>query len=161
MRPVFDGLFLASTVTAVSAALRAADPDPARPIAVVGDLRLARALVDRGHKVLIVAQAGDARGLRRLEKRGRGAGVQAAADALPVRDRSLAAVVGVGAASSERGDATIVEWSRGVVDGGPVILGARVDAADVSRLALCAGLCEIEQRAAGRGVVTSGLVSAY
>jgi hypothetical protein len=156
---VFDGLFLASTVAAVAAALKNAGLDPTRPVGGVGDLRLARALADRGHKVLIVGA--DARGLRRLKKRGRGAGVQAAPDALPIRDRALAAVVGVGAASGERCDATVAEWSRGVVEGGPVILVDKIDAADASRIALCAGLTEIEQRAAGRGVVTSGIVPAY
>jgi hypothetical protein len=158
VRPVFDGLFLASTVAAVSAALRAAELDPARRVAVVGDLRLARALGDRGHKVLILAA--DLRGLRRLKKRGRDAGLQAAPDALPIRDRALAALVGVGASGDAHADAIVLEWSRAVIDGGPVILVDKIDAADASRVALCAGLSEIEQRSAGRGVVTSGLVSA-
>ena len=159
MRPVFDGLFLASTVTAVSAALHAAELDPARKVAVVGDLRLARALADRGHKVISVAA--DARGLRRLKKRGRDTGVQAAPDALPIRDGALAGLVGVGASGDDRAGDIVLEWSRGVVDGGLVILVDKVDAAIASRVALCAGLGEIEQRTAGRGVVTSGVVAIF
>jgi hypothetical protein len=155
---VFDGLFLASTVTAVNAALQHAELDPERPVCVVGDLRLARALADRGRKVVIVAP--DARGLKRLAKRGRGTGVQAASDALPIRDRSLAALVGVGAAQ-KGGEATVAAWSRGVVDGGAVILVDKAEPAEASRVALCAGLTEIEQRTAGRGVVTCGVVARY
>jgi hypothetical protein len=157
---VFDGLFLASTVAAVSSALQHAELDPARPVCVVGDLRLARALADRGHKVVIVAA--DARGLKRLAKRHRGKhpGVQASLDALPIRDRSLAALVGVGGAA-RGGEATVLAWSRGVVDGGPVILVDKIEAAEASRVALCAGLTEIEQRSAGRGVITSGVVASY
>jgi hypothetical protein len=160
VRPVFDGLFLASTVSAVSAALRAAELDPDRRVAVVGDLRLARALADRGHKILTIAA--DGRGLRRLKKRGRDAGVQAAPDALPLLDHSLAGLVGVGVVGTGavRALATVLAWSQAVIDGGPVILVDKVDAAEASRIALCAGLSDIEQRPAGRGVVTSGQVSA-
>jgi hypothetical protein len=158
---VFDGLFLASTVAAVSTALRHGELDPSKPVCVVGDLRLARVLSDRGHKVVIVAA--DARGLKRLAKRKgvKSQGLQASPDALPIRDRSLAALVGIGAASRERGDATVLAWSRGVVDGGAVILVDKADPADAARVALCAGLTEIEQLAAGRGVVTSGVVTPY
>jgi hypothetical protein len=156
---VFDGLFLASTVAAVSTALKRSELDPDRPVCVVGDLRLARALGDRGHKVVPIAA--DARGLKRLARRSKRAGVQAALDALPIRERSLAALVGIGAAARDRGDATVLAWSRSVVDGGAVILVDKSAAADAARIALCAGLTEIEQRAAGRGVVTSGVVTAY
>lgn len=157
---MFDGLFLASTISAVTAALQHAELDPDRPVCVVGDLRLARALADRGRKVVIVTP--DARGLKRLARRTRGKspGVQAAPDALPIRERSLAALVGVGAAG-KGGEATVIAWARGVVGGGAVILVDKAEPAEASRVALCAGLTEIEQRTAGRGVVTSGVVATY
>ena len=156
---MFDGLFLASTVAAVSTALKRSELDPKRPVCVVGDLRLARALTDRGHAIVTIAP--DARGLKRLLKRGKSRGVQGAPDALPIRARSLAALVGVGAAARERGDATVLAWSHSVVDGGAVILVDKAAPADAARVALCAGLTDIEQRAAGRGVVTSGVVTPY
>jgi hypothetical protein len=46
-----------------------------------------------------------------------------------------------------------------VRDGGAIVLVDRGRAPEASRRALCAGLSEIEQRHAGRVVVTSGLVS--
>jgi hypothetical protein len=159
VRAVFDGLFLASTVAAVAGALDAAGSDPARPIAVVGDLRLARALGDRGRRVLILAP--DGRGLRRLRKRGHDGAVQAAADHLPIRDRALAALVGVGAASRDDGAGVVAEWARGVAAGGALVLVDRAAPPEASRIALCGGLTEIAQRTAGRGVVTSGVVPAF
>jgi hypothetical protein len=67
---------------------------------------------------------------------------------------SLAAVVGMQADVS-----TLRDWSRVVRDGGAIVLVDRGPAADASRKVLCAGLTELEQRHAGRTVVTSGLVS--
>jgi len=48
-----------------------------------------------------------------------------------------------------------------VADGGALILVDRGRPHDASRRALCAGLTEIEQRQAGRAVITSGLVSHF
>lgn len=155
---MFDGLFLASTVAAAAAALASADLAPGARIAVIGDLRLARALAERG--LTIVAVAPDGRGLRRLLRKGKLAALQAAPGALPFADRALAAVVGVGAVDEEAGAAMIADWARVVAAGGHVILVDRAAATEASRAALCAGLTEITQRPAGRGVVTSGVVVA-
>jgi len=46
-----------------------------------------------------------------------------------------------------------------VRDGGAIVLVDRGRAPDASRRALCGGLTELEQRRAGRVVVTSGLVT--
>ncbi len=153
---MFDGLFLASTVAATSAALAAADLAAGARIAVIGDLRLARALAEQRHTVVAIAP--DGRGLRRLLRKGKLAGVQAAVGALPFADRSLAAVVGVGAVEDDGAAPALAAWTRVVVAGGALILVDRVAATDASRAALCAGLTEIAQRPAGRGVVTSGVV---
>ena len=46
-----------------------------------------------------------------------------------------------------------------VRDGGAIVFVDRGHAPEASRRALSAGLCEIEQRHAGRVVVTSGIVT--
>jgi len=50
-------------------------------------------------------------------------------------------------------------WSRVVRDGGAIVFVDRGHAHEASRRALCGGLTEIEQRRAGRAVITSGVVS--
>ena len=65
-------------------------------------------------------------------------------------DKTLAAVIGADMTS---------DWVRVVRDGGVIVLVDRGHAAEASRRALCAGLMEIEQRHAGRVVVTSGRVT--
>lgn len=64
-------------------------------------------------------------------------------------DKSLAAVIG--------GDVTAC--TRAVREGGVIVLVDRGNAPEASRRALCAGLMDIEQRHAGRVVVTSGRVT--
>lgn len=143
---MLDGLFLASTVSAVRAALTSAGV--AGPVVVVGDVKLAKVLRQEGVATVVVA-AKPPRGLPDALAGG--------LDAVPLPDRQAAAVVGVGGAGHP---AALAEWCRIVRDGGAVVLVDKAEPADVTRLALCAGLTEIEQRAAGRGVVTSGLVAA-
>ncbi len=53
----------------------------------------------------------------------------------------------------------LAAWSAVVRDGGAIVLLDRGRAMAASRCALCAGLSELEQRHAGRAVVTSGLVT--
>jgi ubiquinone/menaquinone biosynthesis C-methylase UbiE len=68
-------------------------------------------------------------------------------------------VVGVDLATRDDWEAALRDWSRVVRDGGVVVLVDRGHAAEASRRVLCAGLTELEQRHAGRLVITSGLVS--
>jgi hypothetical protein len=126
---VLGSLFLTPAVTIVGEALASAHADG--PIAVVGHAKLAAALASAGRDVV---------------------------DALPA-DRSLAAVVGVGATAAADGDARLAAWSDAVKDGGAIVLVDRGKPADATRTALCAGLTELEQRRAGRFVITSGLVT--
>jgi len=147
---VFDTLFLAPVIAAVTEALAAAGIFAGHGlVAVVGQPRLARALAERGHRVLAV---GDAKALARLKRHN---AVHDTAEQLKVEDRSLTALVGWGG-----DDAVVDAWVRGVVDGGALVMIDRAAATEASRRALCAGLVELQQRPAGRLVVTSGLVSA-
>jgi hypothetical protein len=151
---VFDGLFLNRTLTVVEAALRSAGAAPDQPVAVIGNVRLGRALAERGRPVLVVD--GDRKRLRRLK---RGTPVLGDGAALPVAAGSLGAVIGLGAGGRDDWEAVLAEWSRAACDGGALVLVDRAPPAEMTKRALCAGLAEIEQRTAGRLVVTSGLVS--
>jgi hypothetical protein len=115
------------------------------PVAVIGAPALAGLLGEGGRRVITVAD-------RRRTLRGwRGPRLAAAAEALPVGDGSLGAVVAVGAAA-------LGEWARAVKAGGVVLVvdaGAREEA---TRRALCAGQLDIEQRRAGRRTLTWGRV---
>ena len=51
-------------------------------------------------------------------------------------------------------------WARLVRDGGVLVLVDRGAPAVASRRALAAGVTDLEQRSAGRMVITSGVVSA-
>jgi hypothetical protein len=62
-------------------------------------------------------------------------------------------------ATDEHWQDTLRDWSRVVRDGGVIIIVDRGHPHEASRRALCGGLSEIEQRLAGRAVITSGLVS--
>src|SRR5204862_5433861 len=77
---VLDSLFLGPTIEAVADALKAA---PAGPIAVIGQPRLARGLVDRALPVITIEDS--ARPLRTLK----GERLVARADALPIAERPL------------------------------------------------------------------------
>ena len=146
---MLDGLFLASTVSAIRAALASAGSDG--DVVVVGDLKLGKSLRQEGVTAILVATGKVPRGTTDA--------VPGALDKLPLADHAAAAVVGVGAAARSDATAIVTEWSRVVRDGGPVILVDRGAPTDATRAALCAGLTEIEQRAAGRFTVTSGLVT--
>ncbi|MEO8550524.1 MAG: hypothetical protein ABI678_11145 [Kofleriaceae bacterium] len=80
-------------------------------------------------------------------------------DLSSIEPRSLAAVIAVDVSLDETWQASLEAWSRVVRDGGAIVLLDRGHAPETSRRALCAGLTEVEQRRAGRTIVTSGLVS--
>jgi len=117
----------------VMAALAAASATDG-PIIVVGAPGLARLLADQGLGVLPPGRS------------------RASIDALldSVTGGSLAAIVARDA--GEPGDG----WRRALRPGGAVVLVGGADAAEQSRQALCAGLVDLEQRRAGRLVITSG-----
>jgi hypothetical protein len=146
---MFDRWLVAGTAPVIESALASIGPARGAPIAVLGDARLARALASRGRAVTLAGA--DARATRKLP-----AGVTVV-DAVP--DRSAAAHVALGAGERDDWEAVIAEWSRAVVDGGGLVLVDRAPAMELSRRALCAGLSALEQRVAGRWIVTSGLVS--
>ena len=147
---MLDRLFLGAAIDAVAETLRAA---PSGPVAVVGQLRLARALAARGVAVIgIDPEARNGKKPGATPVRGR-------ADALPVADRSLAALVGAGAGADPGWEALLAGWSRAVADGGLLVMVDRGAPTELSRRALCAGLAELQQRPAGRMVVTSGVVT--
>ena len=130
---VLDALWIASAAPAVDAALTAlARPGP---IAVLTAPRLARALTHRGWTVTAVD-----------------------ADQLSAT-ASYAAVIGVGPGDRSAFASQLGAWSAATVDGGGVVLIDRGPATESSRRILCAGLTGLEQRLAGRWVVTSGVVS--
>ncbi len=146
---MFGSLFIAQTVDAVAAALAASGCQG--PIAVIGHPRLARALAERDLRVVVISAK--PRSLRRVS----GHRVYADPGALPLVDGSVAAVVLVGDPGGD-GVALVAEGSRAVRGGGLVVLVDRAPAVELSRRALCGGLAEIQQRDAGRTVVTSGIV---
>jgi len=144
---VLDGLFVTPAVTAITEALAALHADGA--IAVVGNAKLAVAL-GASREVIPVGLSPRAAG-KKLRDRTR-----ELASLVPV---SLAAVVGVDLATAERWEDALRGWSRVVRDGGAIVIVDRGHPFEASRRALCGGLTEIEQRRAGRSVITSGLVS--
>lgn len=75
-------------------------------------------------------------------------------DALEVG--AFGAVVAGGLARADDWQERIAAWGAAVGPGGLVILVDRGQATELSRRALCGGLTKIEQRAAGRVLVTSG-----
>lgn len=66
------------------------------------------------------------------------------------------AVVAGGLARAEDWQARLGAWCSAVGPGGLIVLVDRGQATELSRRALCGGLTHIEQRAAGRVLVTSG-----
>jgi SAM-dependent methyltransferase len=118
-------------------------------VAVVGNLRLARRLASAGRDIVFIAAT--ARGLQR-------AGVRALAGlpgALPLGDGAVTALVAAGLAE-ETWEALLAEWCRAVAPGGVVIAVDRGQPAEMGRRALCGGLTAVEQRGAGRTVITTG-----
>jgi hypothetical protein len=144
---MLDGLFVTPAVSAITEALQAIGADG--KLAVVGNAKLATALAGGKREILAVGLT--ARAAKKLTN------VQA--DLSAVEAGSLAAVIGVDVAADEAWEAALREWTRVVRDGGAMVFVDRGHAAEASRRALCAGLTEIEQRHAGRAVVTSGVVT--
>jgi hypothetical protein len=143
---MLDGLFVTPAVTAIVEALGTANAEG--KIAVVGNAKLARALAAKRTVVPVALPPRAARGFP-----------DALADTATLESGSLAAVVGVDIVDDDGWATTLREWSRVVRDGGAVVLVDKNHAPEASRRALCAGLTELEQRQAGRTVITSGLVS--
>lgn len=144
---MLDSLFVTPAVTAIAEALASSRADG--KLAVIGNAKLATALTDAKRDVVPIAMS--ARAARKL--------TNALADLSSIEDRSLAAVIGVDVATDAGWEITLREWTRVVRDGGTIVFVDRGHAPEAARRALCAGFSEIEQRHAGRVVVTSGLVT--
>ena len=138
------GLFVTPAVTAIKDALTSAKIEGA--LAVVGNAKLAAAI---GAVRDVIPVGLSARAAKKLPR--------AIADLSSVEPGSLAALIGVEIASDENWQVTLHDWSRVVRDGGVIIIVDRGHPHEASRRALCGGLCEIEQRHAGRAVITSGM----
>lgn len=144
---MLDGLFVTPAVTAISDALTSATATEG-PIVVVGNAKLATALASSREVFAVGMTARAAKKLSNVHP-----------DTTALEAGSCAAVVGVDITEDEQWPETLRAWSRVVRDGGAIVLVDRGHAAEASRRALCAGLSELEQRHAGRAVITSGLVS--
>lgn len=151
------GLFVTPTVVAIGDALTAilsaessAISGAPVAIAVVGNARLAAAL-GATREVIPVGLS------PRAAKKLRGTARELSA----IGPASLAALVGVDLAVAASWEDTLRGWSRVVRDGGAIVFVDRGHAHEASRRALCSGLTEIEQRRAGRAVITSGVVSHF
>jgi hypothetical protein len=146
------GLFVTPAATAISEALASAgvpaDGAPVGPIIVVGNARLAAALA-ASRDVIPVGMS--ARAAKKLPRN--------LPDTSSLSAGSLAAVVGIDVATDDAWADTLRAWVRLVRDGGAIVFVDRGHAQEASRRALCAGLSELEQRRAGRAVITSGLVT--
>ncbi len=145
---MLDGLFVTPAATAVAEALASAAVPADAAIVVVGNARLAAALAG-GRDVIPVGMS--ARAAKKLPRN--------LPDTSSLEARSLAAVVGVDVATDAAWPDTLRAWARVVRDGGAIVFVDRGHAQEASRRALCAGLSELEQRRAGRAVITSGLVT--
>lgn len=145
---MLDGLFVTPAVTAITEALRSAKVTGT--LAVLGNAKLATALAAH-HDVIPIGLS--ARAAKKLPRH--------LADLSTVAPASLSAIVGVDISTSPAWQSTLTLWSLSVRDGGALIFVDRGHPHDASRRALCAGLTEIEQRHAGRAIVTSGLVSHF
>ena len=144
---MLDGLFVTPAVTAIVEALASTPADG--KLAVIGNAKLAEALTSARREVVPIA----------LSKRAAKRLTNAIADLSAIANGSLAGVVGVDVAVDDGWELTLREWIRVVRDGGSIVFVDRGRAPEASRRALCAGLCELEQRHAGRSVITSGLVT--
>lgn len=143
---VLEGLFVTPAVTAIAEALTSAHVDG--KLAVVGNAKLASALAAK-HDILPIGLS--PRAAKRL--------TNALADLSSIEDRSLAGVIGVDVAVDDGWELVLRDWTRVVKDGGAIVFVDRGHAPEASRRALCSGLTELEQRHAGRVVITSGLVT--
>ncbi len=144
---MLDGLFVTPAVTAISEALASAHAMEG-PLVVVGNAKLASAL---GEKREVIAVGVSPRAAKKL--------TNALPDTGSIAGRSCAAVIGVDVIADDAWATTLSAWSRCVRDGGAIVFVDKGRAEEASRRALCAGLSEIEQRHAGRQIITSGLVT--
>lgn len=149
---MLDGLFVTPVATAIEEALASAavpaERGSAGAIAVIGNARLAAALA-AARDVTPVGMS--PRAAKKLPRH--------LPDTSSIEAGSLAAVVGVDVATDDAWEDTLRAWVRVVRDGGAIVFFDRGAAQEASRRALCAGLSELEQRRAGRAVITSGLVT--
>jgi NADPH:quinone reductase-like Zn-dependent oxidoreductase len=144
-------IFVGATAVAVHDALVGVSVDC--KVLVLGAPRLAAALAERGR--LVMCASPELRSLRRLGV----PAAYAASDALPVADRHVSAVVASGLARTDDWQSQLAECLRVLDEDGVLVLVDRGGPAEQTRRALCAGLIDIEQRHAGRTVVTSGRVA--
>jgi hypothetical protein len=143
---MLGGLFVTPTVTAIVEALTSARAEG--PIAVVGHARIAAALAELREVTPVGLPPRAAKKL-----------AGSVSDAKDIPEGSLAAVVGIRVTNDAAWAQTLKTWARAVRDGGAIVFVDRGHAPEASRRALCAGLSELEQRRAGRAVITSGLVT--
>ncbi len=144
---MLDGLFVTPAVTAINEALASAHATEG-PLVVVGNAKLATAL---GEKREVIVVGLSERAAKKL--------TNALPDTGTIAGRSCAAVIGTDVVDDDAWETTLRAWTRCVRDGGAIVFVDKGHAEEASRRALCAGLSEIEQRHAGRTVVTSGLVT--
>ena len=140
---MLDGLFVTPAVTAIVEALGSAKADG--KLAVIGNAKLATAMAAQRTNYSVVPIGLSARAAKKHPN--------ALPDLASVESCTLAAVIAVDVTTADP------EWSRVVRDGGVIVFVDRGHATQASHRALCSGLTEIEQRHAGRTVITSGLVS--
>jgi hypothetical protein len=144
-------LFVTPAATAIAEALASAHATEGT-IVVVGDAKLATALEsEREHCDNVIAIGVPPRQAKKLKN--------VREDLTGIAPQSLAAVIGVDVASDDNWAEHLRAWSQLVRDGGVIAFVDRGHAPEASRRALCAGLSELEQRHAGRNVITSGLVT--
>ncbi|HEX8106091.1 MAG TPA: hypothetical protein VF516_00120 [Kofleriaceae bacterium] len=145
------GLFVTPTVVAIGDALTSiASAGAPGAIAVVGNARLAAALGATREVIPVGLSPRSAKKLRGTAR-----------ELSAIEPASLAALVGVDLAVEIAWEEALRSWSRVVRDGGAIVFVDRGHAHEASRRALCGGLTEIEQRRAGRAVITSGVVSHF
>ena len=147
---VLDGLFVTPAVTAITEALASAGTPTDEALVVIGHPKLATAL--RGSREVIAVGMSE----RAAKKLG-----ATLADTSTLENGSVAALVAVDVSTLDPAawPTPLAEYARVVRDGGALVFVDRGHAPEASRRALCAGLTEIEQRHAGRTIVTSGLVT--
>lgn len=148
---MLDSLLAGPLAGVVADALAAAGVGSG-PIAVVGPIRLGRALAERGHEVVYVGAKAHTRNGAIARQ------VQAAPNALPLAHDELAGLVATEANPRADWNGLLAEWQRVVHEGGALVLVARAVPTEMTHRALCCGLTDIEQRRAGRRVITSGRV---
>jgi hypothetical protein len=147
---MLHSLFASSAASAVTKALESACVETGS-LAVIGQAKLATSLAELGKRLDILPVAVSERAAKKMPS--------ACADLDVIGERSLAGVVGTDIATDDAWETTLARWKQVVRDRGVIVFIDKGHAAEASRRALCAGLGEIEQRHAGRSIITSGIVS--